>query len=198
MGPSDQLGGFDGKGPLLLVVAQTIRNSGLSVTRLEACGRAAAGYGEGVSDDAETYPEYDPATYDPLVYYGPTTRTFDAFLDRVLEEIPEFKPVAEEQIRVGGFYSTGICDALSTAAMQVQKRILEGKGSQRDEAIIQTWLRLAESAMDDPYVAESFLGTAGDDFLWDASGSSLHSRLPSRFRAELHRRYPWMITERDS
>ena len=142
--------------------------------------------------------EYNPATYDPRTYEGGPPPTFDAFLARILDEIPEFRPVVDEQIRLdsGETYATAIFDTLSSAAMQRQRLVLEGEGTERDEAIVTSWLALAEAAMADPYVADTFLQTAGDDFLWDASGPSLHWRLGPTFRAERHKRYPDMITER--
>ena len=127
-----------------------------------------------------------------------TRREVVPFLHRVVAEIPELRAVLEDEMRLDGgeVFTTAIIDHLSTNVMERQGRILSGKASERDRAVVERWLLLGEAAMEDAVVADVFLQTAGDDLLWDERGQSLLNRLGPKLRTELYRRYPEMAPPR--
>jgi hypothetical protein len=149
------------------------------------------GYGEDVELEGllEEQGKLDP---DDAIYVPPS---FGSFLFRVLEELPELRVIVDEQISLWAeIYPTFILDALSSAVMERQGRILVGEGADRDRAIVARWLALGEEAMADPFLAEIFDGTAGDDLLFDERGQSLHDQLGPLVRQRLQLRCPWVIT----
>src|SRR6476660_4065188 len=81
--------------------------------------------------------------------WTPPPSSFHEFLDRVLSEIPEFRPIADEQLELsdGEDYSTRFFDAFSSDVMERQGSIMEGMATQRDADIVKTWLTLAEDAL---------------------------------------------------
>ena len=124
------------------------------------------------------------------VPWTPPPPTFHEFLDQVLTEIPEFRPTADEQLELsdGEYYATRFFDAFSSAVMDCQGRIMNDTATERDAEIVERWLRLGEQAMVDPFVAEAFLETAGDDFLLDQRGQALRDRTGPELRRALERR----------
>lgn len=122
--------------------------------------------------------------------WTPPPPSFHQFLDRVLSEIPEFRPIANEQLDLadGEYYSTRFFDAFSSAVMERQARVMDGTATPRDAEIVECWLCLAEEALRDPYVANAFLETAGDDLLFDERGHALHDQLGPHLGAALQKR----------
>ena len=111
-------------------------------------------------------------------------------LDRILVEIPEFRPIADEQLALsdGEYYSTRFFDAFSSDVMERQGRIMEGMGTYRDAAIVEIWLGLGEEAMCNRDVASTFMQTAGDDLLYDPRGRALSAKLGPRLADTLEKR----------
>jgi hypothetical protein len=122
--------------------------------------------------------------------WTPPPPSFDDFLDRVLSEIPEFRPIADEQLELadGEYYSTRFFDAFSSAVLECQHRLMEQTGSAQDAETVRRWLALGEDSMSDPYVANAFLETAGDDLLFDTRGRALTDQLGPLLRAALDKR----------
>lgn len=122
--------------------------------------------------------------------WTPPPQSFHDFLGRVLSEIPAFRPIADEQLGLsdGEYYATRFFDAFSSAVMECQGRIMEGNATPRDTEIVERWLIVGEQAMGDPFVAESFLETAGDDFLLDRRGQALRDRTGPELRRALEKR----------
>ncbi len=122
--------------------------------------------------------------------WTPPPPSFHEFLDLVLAEIPEFRPIADEQLELseGEYYSTRFFDAFSSAVMECQGRITNDIATERDAEIVERWLSLGEDAMVDPFVAEAFLETAGDDFLLDQRGQALRDRTGPHLRRALDSR----------
>jgi hypothetical protein len=72
--------------------------------------------------------------------------------------------------------------------MECQGRITNDIATERDAEIVERWLSLGEQAMVDPFVAEAFLETAGDDFLLDQRGQALRDRTGPHLRRALDSR----------
>jgi hypothetical protein len=121
------------------------------------------------------------------VPWAPPPPSFHEFLDRILVEIPEFRPIADEQLELsdGEYYSTRFFDAFSSAVTERQGRSMEGMATRRDADIVEIWLNLAEDALLDRYVGNAFMETAGDDLMYDVRGRALNDRLGPRLRAAL-------------
>jgi hypothetical protein len=122
--------------------------------------------------------------------WNPPPQSFHVFLARVLEELPNLRPIVAEQLDLadGDVYSTSILDALSSAVMECQGRLMEGTATAGDSETVQRWLALGEEALSDPYVADAFLQTAGDDLLFDVRGQALPDKLGPLLRAALETR----------
>jgi hypothetical protein len=123
--------------------------------------------------------------------WNPPPPSFHAFLTRVLAELPPLRPIVVEQLDLadGEIYSTSILDALSSEVMECQHRLMEGTATAGDAETVESWLALAEEALSDPYVAEVFLQTAGDDLLFDVRGQALRDQLGPRLRAAIDKRF---------
>jgi hypothetical protein len=124
------------------------------------------------------------------VPWSPPPPSFDRFLERLLLELPELRPVVEEQLAFGDgdVYSTSILDAASSAVMKYQWDVMEGQSTSRSVEIVDGWIALGEAAMEDAYVAGVFLETAGDDLILDPVGRSLYERLGPRLRSAVDER----------
>ncbi|HSI97576.1 MAG TPA: hypothetical protein VK926_04375 [Gaiellaceae bacterium] len=123
--------------------------------------------------------------------------SFGSFLRAVLDELPELRPIVDREVSLWEeIFTTPILGYLSSAVMERQGRVLAGEGTDRDRAIVDRWLALGEEAMSDPFLADVFASTAGDDLLFDERGRSLHDRLGPLARQRLQSRYPWMITNK--
>lgn len=122
--------------------------------------------------------------------WTPPPPSFHQFLERVLSEIPDFRPIADEQLELseGEYYSTRFFDAFSSAVLESQHRLMEGTGTSHDAETVRRWVALGEDAMSDPYVANAFLETAGDDLLFDVRGQALADQLGPRLRAAIEQR----------
>jgi hypothetical protein len=83
-------------------------------------------------------------------------RAFSPFLRRVLEDIPEARPVVDAIYEglEGDVYSTGLLGKLSDFVLEQQREVLEERDG-RPREIVERWLALVEEAFrDDPRLAD--------------------------------------------
>src|SRR6266511_1551489 len=120
-----------------------------------------------------------------------TPSAFHEFLQRVRHELPELAPVIDHQLELweGEIFTTFILDALSSAVLAHQQRVLDGTSTPHDRALVKQWLALGEWAMSDPNLAELFLHTAGDDLRFGERARALETELGPELRAALEKRW---------